>query len=88
LAPPLALFLPGVAITLAVIELTTSEVVSGSAPLLSGFVRLARLAFGILIATQVVRLSASELCSRPIWDSSSPTSYSEGMQADSVAPSP
>jgi Putative threonine/serine exporter len=129
LAPPLALFSPGVAITLAVIELTTREVVSGSARLVSGFIRLAQLAFGILIATQVVGLSASELSTVPgeqvrgigsvagsrairggphalpraacpfpamadgctvcdlFWDSSSPTSYSEATQADSVAPS-
>jgi uncharacterized membrane protein YjjP (DUF1212 family) len=61
LAPPLALFLPGVAITLAVIELSTREVVSGSARLISGFMRLAQLAFGILIAAQMVGLTASEL---------------------------
>ena len=61
LAPPLALFLPGTAITLAVVELTTREIVSGSARLVAGFMRLAQLAFGILIATQVVGVSASEL---------------------------
>jgi uncharacterized membrane protein YjjP (DUF1212 family) len=61
LAAPLALFLPGVAITLAVIDLTTREVVSGSARLVSGFMRLAQLAFGILIAAQVLHVSATEL---------------------------
>jgi uncharacterized membrane protein YjjP (DUF1212 family) len=66
LVPPLALFLPGVAITLAVIELTTREVVSGSARLIAGFMRLAQLAFGILIATQVTGVSAAELSVAPV----------------------
>jgi uncharacterized membrane protein YjjP (DUF1212 family) len=52
LVPPLALFLPGASITLAVIELTTREVVAGAARLVAGFMRLAQLAFGILIATR------------------------------------
>lgn len=61
LAAPLALFLPGTAITLAVVDLTTREVVSGSARLVAGFMRLAQLAFGILIAAQVLGVSATEL---------------------------
>jgi uncharacterized membrane protein YjjP (DUF1212 family) len=59
--PPLALFLPGAAVTLGVIELTGREVVSGSARLMTGFLQLAQLALGILIAAQVVRVTASEL---------------------------
>jgi uncharacterized membrane protein YjjP (DUF1212 family) len=66
LVPPLALFLPGTAITLAVIELTTREVVSGSARLIAGFMRLAQLAFGILIATQVMGVCAAELSTAPV----------------------
>ena len=61
LAAPLALFLPGVAITLAVVDMTTREVVSGSARLVAGFMRLAQLAFGILIAAQVLHVSKTEL---------------------------
>ena len=61
LAAPLALFLPGTAITLAVVDLTTREVVSGSARLVAGFMRLAQLTFGILIAAQVLGVSAAEL---------------------------
>jgi uncharacterized membrane protein YjjP (DUF1212 family)/uncharacterized membrane protein YjjB (DUF3815 family) len=61
LIAPLTLFLPGVAITLAVIESFTGEVVSGSARLMSGFTRLAQLALGILIAVQLLGLSWSEL---------------------------
>jgi uncharacterized membrane protein YjjB (DUF3815 family) len=60
------LFLPGTAITLAVIELTTREIVSGSARLIAGLMRLAQLAFGILIATQVMGVSAAELSTAPV----------------------
>ncbi|HEX7429010.1 MAG TPA: threonine/serine exporter family protein [Mycobacterium sp.] len=66
LAPPLALFLPGAAITIAVIELSTREVVSGSAHLVDGFIRLAQLAFGIVVAEQLVGLTASELSVAPV----------------------
>jgi uncharacterized membrane protein YjjP (DUF1212 family) len=65
-AAPLALFLPGVAITLAVIELTTREVVSGAARLIAGFMQLAQLAFGILIAAQLVGVSASAFVVGPV----------------------
>ncbi|MCX2929869.1 threonine/serine exporter family protein [Mycobacterium sp. CVI_P3] len=58
---PLAVFLPGAAITLAVIDLTTREVVSGSSRLTYGLMRLAQLAFGILIAAQVVGVTTAEL---------------------------
>lgn len=61
LAAPLTFFLPGTAITLAVIDLTTREVVSGSARLIAGFLRLAQLTFGILVAAQVLGISANEL---------------------------
>lgn len=61
LIPPLAVFMPGVAITLAVIELTTGEEESGSIRLMAGFMRLAQLAFGILIAAQLAGLTASQL---------------------------
>jgi len=61
LAPALVMFLPGTAITLAVIELSTRDVIAGSARLVAGAMRLAQLAFGILIAAQVVGLTADEL---------------------------
>lgn len=61
LTAPLALFLPGTAITLAVIDLTTREVVSGTARLVAGFMRLAQLTFGILIAAQILHISADDL---------------------------
>lgn len=61
LTAPLALFLPGAAITMAVIDLTTREVVSGTARLVAGFMRLAQLTFGILIAAQILHVTSGEL---------------------------
>jgi uncharacterized membrane protein YjjP (DUF1212 family) len=61
LAAPLATFLPGAAITLAVIELTTHHVVSGASRLVAGFMQIAQLAFGILIAAQVAGIADSNL---------------------------
>jgi uncharacterized membrane protein YjjP (DUF1212 family) len=65
-AAPLALFIPGVAITLAVIELTTREVVSGAVRLTDGFMQLAQLAFGILIAAQMLGVTAAEVVVGPV----------------------
>jgi uncharacterized membrane protein YjjP (DUF1212 family) len=61
LAPPLAIFLPGAAITLAVAELSTRQMVSGSSRLVAGLMRIAQLAFGILIAAQVAGIAESNL---------------------------
>lgn len=66
LIPPLAMFLPGAAITLAVIELTARDIVSGSARLVAGFVQLAQLAFGILIAAQLLGEDESRLSAEPL----------------------
>jgi uncharacterized membrane protein YjjP (DUF1212 family) len=61
LAAPLATFLPGAAITLAVIELATHHVVSGASRLVAGFMQIAQLAFGILIAAQVAGIGDANL---------------------------
>ena len=61
LAAPLATFLPGAAITLAVIELATHHVVSGASRLVAGFMQIAQLAFGILIAAQLAGVSDANL---------------------------
>jgi uncharacterized membrane protein YjjP (DUF1212 family) len=61
LAPPLATFLPGAAITLAVAELSSQQMVSGSSRLVAGFMRIAQLAFGILIAAQVAGIADTNL---------------------------
>jgi uncharacterized membrane protein YjjP (DUF1212 family) len=61
LAAPLATFLPGAAITLAVIELSTQHVVSGASRLVAGFMQIAQLAFGILIAAQLAGVADGAL---------------------------
>ena len=61
LAAPLATFLPGAAITLAVIELSTQHVVSGASRLVAGFMQIAQLAFGILIAAQLAGIAETNL---------------------------
>ena len=61
LAAPLATFLPGAAITLAVIELATHHVVSGASRLVAGFMQIAQLAFGILVAAQVAGIGDANL---------------------------
>jgi uncharacterized membrane protein YjjP (DUF1212 family) len=65
LIAPLAFFLPGAAITLAVIELSTHQMVSGSSRLITGFMRIAQLAFGILIAAQVTGIGDKNLIDNP-----------------------
>ena len=66
LAAPLATFLPGAAITLAVIELSTRHVVSGASRLVAGFMQIAQLAFGILIAAQVAGIADTNLVTTEI----------------------
>lgn len=55
------MFLPGAAITLAVIELTSRDVISGSSRLIAGFVQIIQLAFGIVIAAQLLGLDETQL---------------------------
>lgn len=66
LIPPLAMFLPGAAITLSVIELTARDVISGSSRLVAGIMQLAQLAFGILVATQMLGNESTPLSAVPI----------------------
>ncbi|MGE2726950.1 threonine/serine ThrE exporter family protein [Mycolicibacterium pulveris] len=66
LIPPLAMFLPGAAITLAVIELTSRDTISGSSRLVGGFMQLAQLVFGILIAAQLFGEDTANLSSDPL----------------------
>lgn len=61
LVPPLATFLPGAAITLAVAELSSRQLLSGASRLVSGLMRMAQLAFGILVAAQVAGIPNSHL---------------------------
>lgn len=66
LAAPLAAFLPGAAITLAVIELSTRQVVSGASRLIAGFMQIAQLAFGILVGAQAAGVSNADLVTTEI----------------------
>lgn len=66
LIPPLAVFLPGAAITLAVIELTSRDVIAGTSRLIAGFVQIVQLAFGILIATQLLGMREDQLSSEAV----------------------
>jgi uncharacterized membrane protein YjjP (DUF1212 family) len=65
LAPPLAFFLPGTAITVSVIELSSGQLLSGSSRLAGGLMRLLQLAFGILAAAQVTDIGTQELINAP-----------------------
>ncbi|WP_082944573.1 threonine/serine exporter family protein [Mycobacterium sp. 852013-50091_SCH5140682] len=65
LIPPLTLFLPGVGITLAVLEASTGEVVSAAARLTQGFTRLAQLALGIVLGIQALGITQWELTDVP-----------------------
>jgi uncharacterized membrane protein YjjP (DUF1212 family) len=49
---PLITFLPGAALTMSVIELSTAQMVSGASRLVSGALNLVMLAFGIVVAAE------------------------------------
>jgi uncharacterized membrane protein YjjP (DUF1212 family) len=55
----LVVFLPGAALTTAVLELAAGQIVSGASRLVAGAVQLALLAFGILAGVEVVGVSSS-----------------------------
>jgi uncharacterized membrane protein YjjP (DUF1212 family) len=56
---PLVTFLPGAALTMAVVELTAGETVAGSSRLVAGSAQLVLLAFGIVAGARVVERAAS-----------------------------
>jgi uncharacterized membrane protein YjjP (DUF1212 family) len=57
----LVVFLPGAALTTAVLELAAGQMVSGSARLVSGVMQLALLAFGIVAGIQIVGVPSSQV---------------------------
>jgi uncharacterized membrane protein YjjP (DUF1212 family) len=57
----LVVFLPGAALTTAVLELAAGQIVSGSSRLVSGAVQLAFLAFGILAGIEVVGVPSARV---------------------------
>jgi uncharacterized membrane protein YjjP (DUF1212 family) len=57
---PLATFLPGAMLTMAVVEVSAAEMVTGSSRLVAGVLQLMLLAFGIIGAAQMVGLPRAE----------------------------
>jgi uncharacterized membrane protein YjjB (DUF3815 family) len=57
---PLVTFLPGAALTMAVVELSAAEMITGASRLVAGSVQLLLLAFGITGAAQVVGLPSAD----------------------------
>jgi uncharacterized membrane protein YjjP (DUF1212 family) len=61
LVPPLVTFLPGVMLTLGMVELAYGDMVSGSSRLIAGFVQLVLLAFGLGIGAALIGYSPQDL---------------------------
>ena len=61
LVPPLVTFLPGAMLTLGMVELAYGDMVSGSSRLITGFVQLVLLAFGLAAGAMLVGYSPSDL---------------------------
>jgi uncharacterized membrane protein YjjP (DUF1212 family) len=73
LVPPLVAFLPGAMLTLGMIELAYGDMVSGASRLMTGFVQLVLLAFGLAAGAVLVGytpndlVEASPLRLDPVW---------------------
>jgi uncharacterized membrane protein YjjP (DUF1212 family) len=61
LVPPLVAFLPGAMLTLGMEELAYGDMVSGSSRLITGFVKLVLLAFGLAVGAALVGYSPEKL---------------------------
>jgi len=61
LVPPLITFLPGAMLTLAMVELAYGDMVSGSSRLITGFVQLVLLAFGLAAGAAFVGVGPGSL---------------------------
>jgi len=61
LFPPLVSFLPGAMLTLGMVELAYGDMVSGSSRLITGFVQLVLLAFGLVAGAALVGVSPDKL---------------------------
>lgn len=66
LIAPLATFLPGGLLTIATVELAAGEVISGSSRLVTGFVQLGLLAFGVIAAASLIGIGHDALIDIPI----------------------
>ena len=69
LVASLVVFIPGAALTTAVLELAAGQMVSGSSRLVSGLVQLTLLAFGILAGIEAVGVPSGRVFSSPehVW---------------------
>jgi uncharacterized membrane protein YjjB (DUF3815 family) len=65
--PPLAIFLPGAAMTVSMIELANGDVMAGASRLASGLVRLLLLVFGVVVAAQWVGLPPEAATPDTFW---------------------
>lgn len=78
LVPPLVAFLPGAMLTLGMIELAYGDMVSGSSRLMTGFVQLVLLAFGLAAGAVLVGYTPEQLVESsplrldPAWATSAP----------------
>jgi uncharacterized membrane protein YjjP (DUF1212 family) len=61
LVPPLVTFLPGAMLTLAMVELAYGDMVSGTSRLVTGFVQLVLLAFGLAVGAALVGFDVDRL---------------------------
>jgi uncharacterized membrane protein YjjP (DUF1212 family) len=61
LVPPLVTFLPGAMLTLGMVELAYGDMVSGSSRLVTGFVQLVLLAFGLAAGAALVGVAPDDL---------------------------
>lgn len=66
LVPPLVTFLPGGVITIATVELASGEMVAGASRLVSGFMQLLLLGFGVLAGATLVGASLHVLTDNPV----------------------
>jgi uncharacterized membrane protein YjjB (DUF3815 family) len=61
LVPPLVTFLPGAMLTLAMVELAYGDMISGTSRLVTGFVQLVLLAFGLAAGAALVGYDVDQL---------------------------
>ena len=70
LIPPVVTFLPGAALTTALIELANGDIISGSSRLVAGAIKLLLIVFGYIVASGLVGLPTAEAFaqdSRPLF---------------------
>lgn len=68
LIPPLITFLPGGALTIGMIEITSNHIMSGASRLVAGVIQLLLLSFGILAGAAILRTSIGDLNATPSAD--------------------